>query len=244
MRLARNQLPPPQPLLLHCHRLTLLQNPPGAAGLLTHPKIHLCSISPPLPEHPNTFLSATASGCRWCSPGSTEPSLPQTLPGNLFQEEQSPEKNMFTTVNRIVYRCGEQARHGKISAMVPASEALPGLLSAAAAPQGPCMAPAVPWGVTSQGVTCDRATCCSSQRCQPWQPAASPRPLPGGAAGSFAGCQLPPRALRGPRGTTRCCAHAGHTSNLPLRALLGGRGKGERVLKSKAMPTDQTFLGN
>lgn len=150
---------------------------------------------------------------------------------------------MFTTVNRIVYRCGEQARHGKISAMVPASEALPGLLSAAAAPQGPCMAPAVPWGVTSPGVICDQSTCCSSQRCQPWQPAASPSPLPGGAAGVI--CWLP-APTPSPEGTpghhTVPCPCWPHRQSAS-QGSAGRKGEGGASLKKQSSAHRPDILG-
>lgn len=192
MRLARNQLPPLQPLLLHCHRLTLLPNPPGAAGLLTHPKIHLCSISSPQPEHPNTFPSATAEA------GAAGAALlaAQSHPyPKHCQETSSRKSNLLRKTclplsTALFTDAGSRHASGKISAMVPVSEALPRLLSGAAAPQGPLRAPAVSWGVTSQGVTCDQGTCCS------WEPRESPRHLPPGLVqlqqGSLPGCSSHP----------------------------------------------------
>lgn len=163
MRLARNQLPPLQPLLLHCHCLTLFPNPPGAVGLLTHPKIHLCSISFPQPEHPNTFPSATAGA------GAAGAALlaAQSHPNPKHcQETSSRKSNLLRKTclplsTTLFTDAGSRHASGKMSAMVPVSEALPRLLSGAAAPLGLLMAPAVSWGVTSQGVTCDQGTCCS-----------------------------------------------------------------------------------
>lgn len=120
--------------------------------------------------------------------------LTQTLPGNLFQEEQSPEKNMFTTVNRIVYRCGEQAHQWKNLSYDSCER------SSAWAPLRSCSSPGTMQvlGVTSQGVTCDQGTC----RAPPVRGApASPRHHLLASQGSPNTCQLPPRALRGPQGT-------------------------------------------
>lgn len=163
--------------------------------------------------------------------------LTQTLPGNLFQEEQSPEKNMFTTVNRIVYRCGEQAHQWKNLSYDSCER------SSAWAPLRSCSSPGTMQvlGVTSQGVTCDQGTC----RAPPVRGATS---ITQASSPGITGVPKHlPAATPSPEGTPGHQQHrarAGHSSNLPLRALLGGRGKGEQVLNSKAVPTDQTFLGN
>lgn len=107
-----------------------------------HPKIHLCSISSPQPEHPNTFLSATVGF--GAAGGALLAAQSHPYPKHC-QETSSRKSNLLRKTclplsTALFTDAGSRHASGKISAMVPGSEALPGLLSGAAAPQGPRIA--------------------------------------------------------------------------------------------------------
>jgi len=140
MRLARNQLPPLRPLLLRCRRLTRLPRPSWGSSNTPHPTSALIS---PGPEQAGSLPDSRGRVRRAALPAAREPSSNQTPPGNLFQEERSPEKNMFTAVSRVIDTSGERARQWKNLGDAPRERCSARLLSAARGSRGPRAAPAM-----------------------------------------------------------------------------------------------------